>query len=54
MYNFKEGAIRELLQGAMHGQLQGGLQEVLKGVLQEALSLNRRVPVFQIPNFSND
>ena len=32
----------------MHGQLQGGLQEVLKGALQEALSLNRRVPVFQM------
>ena len=32
----------------MHGQLQGGRQEVLKGALQEALSLKRRVPVFQI------
>ena len=32
-YDFKEGAIREVLQGAfqgaMHGQLQGELQEIL-------------------------
>ena len=46
-YDFKEGAISEVLQwafqGVIHGQLRGGLQEVVKVVLIKALSLNRRV-----------